>query len=359
MSIKNNMSIKISNKNTIQVKERVSGRLYSSLGSFSRPLAFLFAPLFCALFYAHCTTKIEPCEGDTTADPEFDCLPYPPHTRSEPESDGAGNYKIPIEGVDGLDKYEYQEACFTTYMEEEAVNWEGRAEHVTPASMAYITVSPDSVTEPLCFYRVRACNQYGCGRWSEYVKIVSGLTAPDNLRVDGITPNAEGVYIVNDLTYNITWDAVGPDIVVESYEYREGDAPGQSVGSGLSVSVIKTSYGERYSYQARTCGSIVGNNLGESCSAWGPAAIVELRLPKPLNLSSDELDSFDKVYTISWDAVSTAGGYHLQESSDSGSTWTGCWRRREPLLREQWECGQCWRHFLQLPCAGLYCFQCR
>ena len=83
-------------------------RLCSPLASFSRPLAFLFAPLFCALFYAHCSTKIEPCEGDTTADPEFDCLPYSPEL-SEPESDGAGNYKIPIKGVDGLDKYEYQE----------------------------------------------------------------------------------------------------------------------------------------------------------------------------------------------------------------------------------------------------------
>ena len=319
------MSIKISNKNTIQVKGCVSRRLCSSLHlSFSRPLAFLFVPLFCALFYARCSTKIEPCDGDTTADPEFDCLPYAPEF-SEPESDGAVDYKIPIKGVSGLDKYEYQEACFATYMEAEAVNWEGRAIETAPVSMGYITVSPDSVTEPLCFYRARACNQYGCGRWTEPVKIVSGLTVPNNLRVDGITPDADGVYTLNTLTYSIAWDAVGPDIILNRYEYREGDAPGQSAGSGLSASVTKTSYGVRYSYQARSCGSIVGNNLGESCSAWGPAAIVKLRLPRPLNLSSDELDSFDKVYTISWDAVDeipAAGGYHLQERSSSASTWT-------------------------------------
>ena len=241
-------------------------------------------------------------------------------------------------------------------MEEEAVNWDGRAIETAPVSMGYITVSPDSVTEPLCFYRVRACNQYGCGRWTEPVKIVSGLTAPDNLRVDGITPNAEGVYIVNDLTYSIAWDAVGSDIIVESYKYREGDAPGQTVGSGaLGVPFTKTSYGVSYRYQVSTCGTIAGNDLGESCSAWGPAVIVELRLPGPLNLSSDEPASFDRVYTISWDSVSTAGGYHLQESSDSGSTWTNIGDGASLAYESRGNAGSVSGGSLQLPRAGLYC----
>ena len=312
-SIENNMSIKILNN-----------RLYSS----SRALAFLFAPLFCVLFYAHCSIKIEPCDGDPSADPEFDCLPYAPEL-SEPESDGAGNYKIPIKGVDALDKYEYQEACFTTYMEAEAVNWEGRAVQASPASESHLSVSPDSVTEPLCFYRARACNQFGCGRWTEPVKIVSGLTAPGDLRVDGITPNAAGIYTLNTLTYSIAWDPVGPDIALDRYEYREDDGLKQNVGSSLSSpSITKTSYGVSYSYQVRTCGSVVGKDLGEDCSAWSPPAIAELRLPVPLNLRSDapSLGSYDRVYTISWDSVTAAVGYdygyHLQESGGGGSAWT-------------------------------------
>ena len=312
------MSIKISNKNTTQGKgcvSSISRQLYPSLSqnyltfacrwvgaiislgyrlcSSSRTLAFLFAPLFCMLFYAHCCPIPAECYGDPTANPNYDCLPYAPEL-SEPESDGAGNYKIPIKGLDGLDKYEYKEACFTTYMEEEALylEWEDRAVQTTPASESHISVSPDPATEPLCFYRVRACNQFGCGRQTEPVKIISGLTAPDNLRVDGITPNADGIYTLNTFTYSITWDAVGSGIDVDHYEYREDDTPEQSAGSDLSASVTKTSYGESYSYQARTCGTVVGQNLGEACSVWGPAVTVELRLPKPLNLSSDETDSF-------------------------------------------------------------------
>ena len=48
---------------------------------------------------------------------------------------------------------------------------------------------------------------------------------------------------------------------------------------------------------------------------------VELRLPAPANLESDETDSYDLVYKLSWDAVTGASGYQLQERSDGGGTW--------------------------------------
>ena len=85
-------------------------------------LSLLFTSLLALFFYAHCSTKITPCDGDPTADPEFECLPLPPPL-SESEYDG-GDYKIPFSGIDGLDKYELQELCFGEYVNEDDLQWD-------------------------------------------------------------------------------------------------------------------------------------------------------------------------------------------------------------------------------------------
>ena len=313
------------NKAKTAVRGRLPALFYSSgrLGPSFRPLFFLLVPLFCVLFYAQCATKVEPCNGNPSADPDFDCLPFPPRLL-EPEYDSGTGYKIPIsiEGADGLDKYEYQEKCYDYYVKDGDISWDGAALQNTAASEKYLDAG---MIDGLCFYRMRSCNEYGCGRWSDMTKIVGGLIAPGGVKVDGISPVNGNVYIVNALRYDIVWDALSdPGIFVDHYEYREDELEGRSAGHDTSVTVTKASYGAAYEYRVSTCGYKIENSGDdpETACVWGAPIRVELRLPAPAGLQSDETASYDRVYELSWDAVTGASGYQLQESSDGGGTWS-------------------------------------
>ena len=315
------VNMKIANKKLSSAKQGVL-----------RFLAFFCAPLFCVLFYAQCSTKITPCDGDPTADPEFDCLPFSPEL-SEPEHDGTG-YKIPLSGVDGLDNYKYEAVCFTSYMEEADVDWEAAEKQELPASETHIDVGAVSA---LCFYRVRSCNQYGCGRWSDVVRILGGLVAPGGLRVSDETPDPDGVFRINSLDYTIAWGAVpsadrsaSAGIVVDRYEYKENEGGGLSVGSSLSVDRTQSLFGGTYAYQVRICGYVIetsGDSPVVECGAWSSSLGVELRPSVPKNLGFDSSDSSpvtDGSYGLTWDTVDAGAGtyYTLQERQgvlDSGS----------------------------------------
>ena len=251
------MGIRNINKAKTAVRGGLPALFYSSgrLGLSFRPLFFLLVPLFCVLFYAQCATKVEPCNGNPSADPDFDCLPFPPRLL-EPEYDSGTGYRIPIdnEGMDGIDTYEYQEKCYDFYVKEGDISWDGAAEESLAVSERYLDVG---MIDGLCFYRIRSRNEYGHGRWSDDItKIVGGVVAPGGLRVEGVSSVNGNVYIVNALSYNIVWDALSEDsgIFVDHYEYREDELEVRSVGRDTSVTEAKDSYGAAYEYRVSTCG---------------------------------------------------------------------------------------------------------
>ena len=282
-----------------------------------RSLFFLYAPLFLALFYTQCVTKVEPCDGDTSADPDYDCLPFSPEL-SEPERDDAGNYKIPISGLAGYEKYEYQKVCYSEDTKMEDVNWGEKVDGTAPGDASSVDIG--SVTE-LCFVRIRACNQYGCGRWSDGIKIVGGLIPPGGLRVDGLTPASnEEYYVVGSLSYTVAWNSVSLALIdVDHYEYRENGGSEVSTGNNTNADLAKDAYAQSYSYQVRTCGRF-DNNPSLECGAWSSALRVNLLLPMPALLETDEQNSYDRRYILSWSSVDSAAGYQLQESSDGVRT---------------------------------------
>ena len=299
-------------------------------------LSLLFTSLLALFFYAHCSTQITPCDGDPTADPEFDCLPLPPEL-SEPEYDG-GDYKIPLSGIDGLDEYELQELCFGEYVNEDDLQWDSAPTQDISASASHIDVAS---AEPLCYYRLRSCNQYGCGRWSNVIKILKGLVPPGSFRLSDSRPqSSRGAYVLEDFTVGFVWDAVtsadpsaSNGVVVDRYEFGKEDADAsvpddgwEDMGFSVAHSLTEaSSYGKSYGYQIRTCGYVIetsGESPEVTCGA-GASLDVEIRLPLPS--SHPEVNGGEDTtyvgYDVTWSGVTGAGGYELRERLGSGA-WT-------------------------------------
>ncbi len=136
-------------------------------------------PLSLWLFSAACSTKVAPCNGDTTADPENDCLPLPPRNLDMEDLGRAnGGYQVNWENMEGAEKYEITKLCQPGRVKLSNINWaQKRNESVTKNSYMLGRMSPGQV----CYIRVRTCNQFGCGRWIEGEFII-GLKPPVNPR---------------------------------------------------------------------------------------------------------------------------------------------------------------------------------
>ena len=333
----------------LRKKDSEAQRGSSVMSSF---LSLLFTSLLALFFYAHCSTKITPCDGDPTADPEFECLPLPPDI-SEPEYDG-GDYKIPFSGIDGLNKYELQELCFDKYVNEDDLGndwkegpWKSRlSEEDISANASHIDA--DS-TQPLCYYKLRSCNQYGCGRWSNVIKIVKGLLPPGDFRVENSpysSLSSRDAYVLEGFTVGFSWNALSPPpvgaatgVVVSHYEFGKedetGSVPGgqtpqeddewEDMGSSEGHSLAEASrlYGKSYGYQIRTCGYVIetsGESPEVTCGA-GSSLDVEIRLPLPSSpyVNGGDADSYTRVYDVTWGEVSVALGYELQYRKDGGN----------------------------------------
>ena len=305
--------------------------------------SLLFTSLLALFFYAHCSTKITPCDGDPTADPDFECMPLAPEL-SEPEYDG-GDYKIPLSGIDGLDKYELQELCFDEYVNEDDLQWDSAPTQDISANASHIDA--DS-TQPLCYYRLRSCNQYGCGRWSSVIKIVKGLVPPGDFRVENspyLSLSSRDAYVLEGFTVGFSWNALSPPpvgaatgVVVSHYEFGKedetGSVPGdqtpqeddewEDMGSSEGHSLAEGSiYGKKYGYQVRTCGYVIetsGDDPVVTCGA-GSSLDVEIRLPLPSSpyVNGGDADSYTRVYDVTWGGVSGALGYELQYRKDGGN----------------------------------------
>ncbi len=157
-----------SKKAVRKIASKKSQRLSLLSSSFS---AIWVIPLSLWLFSVACSTEAIPCNEDTTADPEYDCLPFPPGnldikdlglTPSPPSM--KHDYLVEWEDMEGAEKYEMTKICQAERVKLSDINWgQTSNDSITDSEYKLSAMEPGDV----CYVRVRTCDQFGCGRWIE------------------------------------------------------------------------------------------------------------------------------------------------------------------------------------------------
>ena len=162
-------------------------------------------------------------------------------------------------------------------------------------------------------YQVRACNNDAspaCSDWSASITVsVPRLAAPASLA--STAPTAGG-------DYTVSWNTVTHAV---RYELRESDDDGKTWDATYSTSSStrraftgKTS--GAWTYQVRAC-----RYRSTSCGNWSASYTVTISaIPVAANLAATTPDA-NGDYAVSWDAVTGAARYQLQESDDDGVSW--------------------------------------
>ena len=149
-------------------------------------------------------------------------------------------------------------------------------------------------------YQVRACDANNtCSEWSSAITVHVFTSSAPTLTSDE-TSSTDGAY-------DLSWDAVTDAAI---YKLREGETE-LSLSSddvqNRTHSVTGKMNGS-YSYSVRAC------DANDVCSEWSSAITVNVfTASAPMNLSSDETSSGDGAYTLTWNSVSDAATYELQE----------------------------------------------
>ena len=177
-------------------------------------------------------------------------------------------------------------------------------------------------------YQVKACTgpeEESCGDWTtsaELVRIILGI--PGNFSSD----KGDNIF---DGNYDINWDTV---YGAERYEvqekieggkiaspvYRDSDRDLESSPSSSHPLSNKAGDG-RYSYRVRAC--VGSEGVNEHCGDWSadPASAsvsVDVTLPTPRRLRSDENPSSNGQYRVSWDPLSGYSYSILYELEETG-----------------------------------------
>ncbi len=320
-----------SKKAVRKIVPKKSQRLSLLSSSFS---AIWVIPLSLWLFSAACSTKVVPCNGDATADPENDCLPLPPGNLDMEDLGRAnGGYRVHWEDMEGAEKYEMTKLCQTARVKLSNMNWgQGSDESVRGNSYMLGVMSPGQV----CYMRVRTCNQFGCGRWIEGEFII-GLKPPEypRPRVGGVplTADRNGEYTSENNTFQIFWIGV-TDASLTHYtiQEREGasgswQAPGNGAGNSIGnipladattladdfTGDLTRDYGKNYFFRVKSCGIEGG---AEVCGPWSSVRKLLLRLPPPANFSTSSTISYSGNYSLSWSAGTPSAGVSSASSVD-------------------------------------------
>lgn len=168
-------------------------------------------------------------------------------------------------------------------------------------------------------YRVRACSAVGCSAW----------TASGDMPVTDVarTPGAPGVPSVSPATsgtgsHTVSWtNASG---TVTYYELQANkDSAGYSTitpGPGTNLSLARSSLADgSYLYRVRGCNTVGGYT---NCGAWATATTAGIitSIPTPTGLSIDGTSpNYTGGYTVTWNSVSGATSYQLQQRTNGGS----------------------------------------
>ena len=179
-------------------------------------------------------------------------------------------------------------------------------------------------------YRVRACtvpdigdlaaDDIRCSSWVSGVSVnVHSLSNTSALNLDG------GGSVSRSQDFTVTWSSVAGAAVYVLSESVDGAAAQELPAldaANTSLDFSGKEYGKTYTYTLKAC---VGDGSATDFTCVdqdGASLSVEVKLPAPGSLSSDETASYDRVYELNWDTVTDAVGYQLQESSNSGTNWT-------------------------------------
>ncbi len=323
-----------------EIVPKKSQRLSRLSSSFS---AIWVIPLSLWLFSAACSTKVAPCNGDTTADPKNDCLPLPPgNIDMEDLGSANGGIRVSWEAIEGAEKYETTESCQAGRVKLSDVKWgQGSGGSVTVNSYMLGVKSPGQV----CYMRVRTCNQFGCGRWIER-ELIIGLNPPNNIApravVVGAPPSvdASGNPIITNNPFQIHWDGVS-DTTHYIIQEREGVSGWQLLGNIPSADAftgdLTRDYGKNYSFRVKSCGRDGGVDV---CGPWSSASELLLRLPPPASFGTNSATPpYSGNYSLSWSAGASSSGtssassvdrYEIEESTAVGSTWGPSSRTSSP-----------------------------
>ena len=212
-----------------------------------------------------------------------------------------GNYTVSWAAVTHATRYQLQES------DDGGTTWDNTYPIATGTRQAFTNKSRGART-----YRARACRARSatCGAWSDPHTVSVGPPPPAvPTGLTSTTPDARG-------NYTVSWAAVTG---VADYTLRESDDDDTTrdttyaIAKGTKKAFTGKAPGD-WTYQVRAC------NAG-ACSGWSDSTDVTVpRLGAPANLAATVPDA-DGDYTLSWDAVTHATRYRLQESDDGGTTW--------------------------------------
>ena len=155
-------------------------------------------------------------------------------------------------------------------------------------------------------YRVRACNDAGCGTWSATGTVQVILTPGSAPTLSVPATNLTG-------GYSVTWGAVAGTTRYELQE-RQGSGSWDLIhNAGSTSKALSGKATGNWGYRARAC-----NEAG--CSSWSATSTVAVtRPPTGAPTATAPSTSTTGSYSISWTTVTHAASYQLQEQLASGS----------------------------------------
>jgi YD repeat-containing protein len=156
-------------------------------------------------------------------------------------------------------------------------------------------------------YRVKACNDSGCGPNSAEATIdvvLEPQSAPSNVS----SPDSS-----SDGSYTVSWDGVENATRYQLHERRNNGSWEQIHNGSDTIKARSGLNSGSYDYRARAC-----NDAG--CSGWSSVVTTSVLHPPSTspNLSAPSSNSTG-TYIVSWNGVDGADRYQLQESFNSGS----------------------------------------
>ncbi len=129
----------------------------------------IYYPFF-LFFFFHLTCKISPyisCSGDENPHTTDDCLlVYPEKFDVIMNASMVGNFQLSWQKVAEASSYTLQEFCSPKQMKVAEIPWDTGNEMMVSKEKESVQITGKS-EKMFCWYRLRACNDYGCGTYSD------------------------------------------------------------------------------------------------------------------------------------------------------------------------------------------------
>jgi YD repeat-containing protein len=214
---------------------------------------------------------------------------------SAPESNSTGGYVVSWSGVGMATRYELQER-------KDGGPWS--LVHNDTATSKALSERTDGSHE----YRARACNQIGCGAYSDSATTVVTLPPAAAPTVTAPATNSTGAFTVS-------WTAAATATRYELRQRKNADS-WSTVHDAAATSIALSALSDgSYEHQARAC------NLG-GCSAYSSVTTTVVTIaPGSTPTVTAPATNATGAFTVSWTAVVASTRYELEQRKDAG-TWS-------------------------------------